>query len=120
MENNRTEQKEALETLVEFNDRLLNNMGIITKELSGERKEDTDKFLKDIINSVNWEIGVMNGTLPLLNEGKERVNKEQFNSKVLKFGEAVQANDDAKIAEAMRELMPEFEGLGKAAKEVME
>lgn len=119
MENNRTEQKEALETFVEFNDRLLNNMNIITKELSGERKEDTDVFLKDIINAVNWEIGVMNGTLSLLNEGKERVNKEQFNSKILKFGEAVQENDDAKLVEAIQEMIPEFEGLGKAAKEVI-
>lgn len=119
MENNRAEQKEALETLVDFNDRLLNNMRIITGELSEGRKEDTDAFLKDIINVVNWEIGVMNGTLSLLNEGKERVNKEQFNSRVLKFGEAVQANDDAKTAEAIKELIPEFEGLGKAAREVI-
>lgn len=119
MEENRAEQKEALETLVGFNERLLKNMGIITKELSGERLEDTDAFLKDIINAVNWEIGVMNGTLSLLNEGKERINKEQFNSKVLKFGEAIHANDDAKMAEAVKELIPEFEGLGEAAKEVI-
>ena len=35
MEENRLEQKEALQTLVEFNERLVKNMNIIVKELSG-------------------------------------------------------------------------------------
>ena len=118
MEDNRTEQKEALETLVEFNERLLKNMNIAVKELSGERLDDTDKFVKSIIDAINWEIGVMNGTLSLLNKDKERVNKEQFNRKVMAFADAVNAKDDAKMADAMKELIPEFEGLGIASKEV--
>ena len=80
---NRKEQKEALETLVEFNKRLVKNMHIIVKELSGERLDDTDKFLKAIVNAMNWEIAVMNGTMTILNEGKQRVDKEAFNKKVL-------------------------------------
>ena len=32
MEDNRAEQKEALEVLIEFNDRVLKNMNIIVKE----------------------------------------------------------------------------------------
>ena len=120
MEDTRLEQKEALETLLEFNERLLKNMSIIVKELSGERLDDTDKFLKSIIDAMNWEIGVMNGTMSLLNEGKERIKKECFNRKVIAFGEAVNAKDDTKIAVAMKELIPEFEGLGVAAKEVIE
>ena len=63
MEDNRAEQKEALETLMEFNTRLVKNMEIITKELSGARLEDTDAFLEDIIKAMNWEIQVMNGTM---------------------------------------------------------
>ena len=119
MEDKRAEQKEALETLVEFNERLLKNMNIVVKELSGARLDDTDKFLKSIIDAMNWEIGVMNGTMSLLNEGGERINKEQFNSKVIVFGEAVNEKDDAKMAAAIKELIPEFEGLGAAAREVI-
>lgn len=119
MEDNRAEQKEALETLMEFNERLLKNMSIAVKELSGERLDDTDKFVKSIIDAMNWEIEVMNGTMSLLNEGKERINKEQFNGKVIAFGDAVNAKDDAKMSIAMKELIPEFEGLGVAAKEVI-
>ena len=73
MEDNREEQREALETLVEFNGRLLKNMNIAVKELSGARLDDTNNFLKSIIDAMNWEIAVMNGTMELLNEGEKRI-----------------------------------------------
>ena len=114
MEDIRNEQKEALETLVEFNEKLVKNMNIIVKELSGQRLDDTDKFLKGIIDAVNWEVQVLNGTMSLLNEDKERINKEQFNSKIVNFGEAIKENDDTKMAAAIKELIPEFENLGPA------
>ena len=44
MQSTREEQKEALETLVEFNERLLKNMKIIVKELSGARLDDGRYF----------------------------------------------------------------------------
>ncbi|MBR2401333.1 MAG: molecular chaperone [Lachnospiraceae bacterium] len=119
MEDNRVEQKEALETLVEFNERLVKNIDIVIKELSGARMDDTDKFLKSIIDAMNWEIAVMNGTMELLNEGKERINKEAFNQKIMAFGEAIKAKDDEKMAEALEVLLPEFTALGNAAKEVI-
>lgn len=119
MEDNRVEQKEALETLVEFNKRLVKNMGIIISELSGQRMEDTDKFLKSIIDAMNWEIAVMNGTMELLNEGKERICKDVFNQKVMVFGDAIKEKDDKKMAKALEMLVPEFTKLGDAAKEVV-
>jgi len=120
MEDNRVEQKEALETLVEFNERLVKNMGIIISELSGQRMEDTDKFLKSIIDAMNWEIAVMNGTMQLLNEGKERICKDAFNQKVMSFGDAIKEKDDKRMAKALEMLVPEFAKLGDAAKEVLE
>lgn len=119
MEDNRAEQKEALEVLAEFNERLVKNMKIIIKELSGGRLEDTDKFLKSIIDAMNWEIQVMNGTMALLNEGKERIVKEQFNISVVRLSDAVTEKDDSRMAEAFKSLLPEFENLGMAAKEVI-
>lgn len=119
MEDNRQEQIEALEVLAEFNTRLIKNMKIVIKELSGARLEDTDNFIKSIIDAMNWEIQVMNGTMELLNEGKERVNKEAFNQKIVAFSEAIAAKDDAKMAAAVEALLPCFEGLGEAAAEVI-
>lgn len=119
MESLKKEQQEALETLVEFNERLLKNMKIIVKELSGKRLDDTDKFLKAIVDAMNWEIAVVNGTSELLNAGKERVNKKVFNERISKFAEALKTNDDGEIAEAIQILIPEFENLNVAAKEVI-
>lgn len=118
MVENRAEQKEALETLMEFNERLLKNMGIIVKELSGARLEDTDVFLEDILKAINWEIQVLNGTMELLNEKEERVNKEAFNQVILELNDAVTEKDDKKMAVAFEKAIPEFEKLGEAAKAV--
>ena len=119
MEDNRKEQVEALETLTEFNDRLVNNMQIIVKYLFVNRLEDTDKFLKSILDAINWEIQVVNGTMEVLNEGKERVNKETFNDAVVALSNAVNAKDDAKMAQAFTAIIPVFEKLGESAKEVI-
>lgn len=119
MENNRQEQREALEVLMGFNDRLVGNMRTITGELLNGRKEDTDKFLKDIMDSVNWEIGVMNGTLSMINEGKVRIDKEQFNQKLMEFSRKIQAEGDKEKVEAVQILIPAFEKLGDAIKEIL-
>lgn len=120
MKDNREIQKEALETLVEFNERLLKNMKILVKELSGARLDDTDQFLKGITDAMNWEIQVMNRTMELLNDGMERINKTVFNNKILQMNAAVAEQDDAKTAEAIKELIPEFENLQAAAASVLE
>ena len=115
MEDNRQERIEALEILKDFNEKLLHNLPILVKELSGERLDDTDQFLKSVLDAMNWEIGVMNGTLSLLNEDEERINKEEFNKCVIAISEAYKAKDDAKLAEAIKAVQPYFEKLGAAA-----
>lgn len=119
MEDNRKEQTEALETLLKFNGRLINNMQIIVKELSGNRLEDTDKFLKLILDAMNWEIQVVNGTMEVLNAGKERVSKEVFNNAVIALSDAVKANDDTMMVKAFATIIPVFEKLGESVKEVI-
>ena len=120
MEDNRREQLEALEVLGEFNERLVKNMKILVKELSGQRLDDTDKFLKSIIDAINWEIQVVNGTMEVLNDGTERLNKESFNAAVVELGKAVGDHDDAEMAGAFEKIIPVFEQLGEAAKKAVE
>ena len=119
MEDNRAEQREALEVLAEFNERLVHNMKILVKELSGERLEDTDKFLQGITDAINWEIQVLNGTMDMLNEGKARVDKEAFNQAVVALSGAIESKDDARMAEEFEHIIPVFEQLGESAKEVI-
>lgn len=118
MINNREEQKEALETLEEFNERLVKNMKIIVKELTGQRLDDTDAFLDGIVKALNWEIQVVNGTMELLNEGKTRLDKEEFNAQIMNLSAAIEAKNDADLAKAFQMMIPEFEKLGAAAEEV--
>ena len=118
MENTRIEQLEALETLIKFNSRLLRNLPTIISELSGNRQEDTDNYLKTIIDAINWELSVINSTLDVLNDGEVRLNKESFNEKVMALNSALSAQSDPETATALRDLVPCFEQLDKAAREV--
>lgn len=119
MEDKRREQAEALGTLAEYNDKVVKNIKILIKELSGKRLDDTDKFQNSILEAINWEIQVVNATLDLLNEGKERVEKDIFNARVTALAAAVQTKEDAQIAEAFSTLLPELVRLGAAAEEVL-
>lgn len=122
MEEIRKEQIEALEVFCNFNERFINNVHTLIKELEGERKEDTDKFLEEIIKEINWEIGVLNGNgmMALINEKKEHIQKADFNNNISKLSKALEEKNDSKIAEALKEALPMFENLGKIAKEILE
>lgn len=78
------EESMFVTTNVEFNERMTKNIKIIVKELPGKRLDDTDKFLKAIMDVISWEIQVVNGTVEVLNEGTERVNKEDLTRGYLK------------------------------------
>lgn len=119
METNRTEQMEALETLCQFNDRLLKNLPTIIGELSGERQPDTDKYLANIVDAVNWEITVMNATSDLLAESGTDLDKESFNRAIQALGAALSSKDDAGIARALEGIIPHFQSLGDAAKKAV-
>lgn len=120
MENNKTEQLEALKILSEFNERLLKNLPTIIQELSGERRADTGEYLKNIIDSINWEISVTASTLDIINDGRERLDKEDFNQKVMALSSALSSNTDSEIAAALKDLIPCFTALGGAVREVLQ
>lgn len=120
MENNRQEQVEALEVLEGFNERLLKNMRIIVKELSGKRLDDTDAFLKAIIDAINWEIQVVNGTISLLNDGENRLDKDAFNNAIVELNDAILCKKDEEMAQKFEAVIPEFEKLQSVVHTVLE
>ena len=120
MENQRSEQIEALEVLMDFNDRLVHNVKILIKELSGNRLPDTNNLMKSILDAMNWEIEVMNGTMEVLTEGGRTIDKEGFNAKALELGDAVSSHNDARMAAAFGEILPYFEKLGEIAKQALQ
>lgn len=118
METNLKEQKEALEVLSGFNSRLVGNMEIAVQELSGNRKEDTDKLVKSITDAVNWEVQVLNSTMDLLNKDKVRIEKTAFNAAITEFSNALQQGADDALAAALKTMLPQFKNLGEAVKEI--
>lgn len=119
MDENRSEQMEALGTLCQVNDRLLRNLPTIIGELSGDRQPDTDKYLTNIVDTINWEITVMNATSDLLAESGEAVDKEDFNRSIQALSAALSSKEDSKIARALQDMMPQFELLGGAIKKIV-
>ncbi|MDE5892425.1 MAG: molecular chaperone [Acetatifactor sp.] len=119
METTVMEQMEALQTLAQFNDRLLKNLPTVISELTGDKKSDTDVYLKNIIDVIGWEISVINATSSLLETARTHMDKEHFNQSVLALNEALSSGADSKIAAALQELVPHFETLAAAAEEVL-
>lgn len=119
MDELREQQVEALEVLCSYNERFLNSIHTIIPELEGNRKEDTDEFLAGIVKGINWEIGILNGTMELINEKEERIRKEEFNANIMKLSKALEEKDDEEIAKALKEALPLFEKLGEIAKETI-
>lgn len=117
MEDLRKEQEEALGVLYEYNQKLVKAIHTVILELREGRKEDTEEFLNTIINGLNWEIEVFNGTMSLINEKENVIDKTEVNTKVIVLGDALKAKDDARIADAFENgilpVLGEFEAVSK-------
>ena len=119
MEDIRAQQIEALEVFKNYNSRLVKSMDSIIPELEGDRQDDTDKFLDEIVKGINWEIGILNGTMDFINEKEERIKKEEINASILKLSKALEGKKDSEIAASLKETLPVFENFGKVAAEVL-
>lgn len=118
MEDKRKEQKEALQTLIEYSPKLLKAMYTVAEELKGNRQPDTDEYLKTIINGMNWELQVVNGTIDYLNEEEVKIDKEKANNIIIGFDKVYKEKDDEKLSEFLKEqIIGLFEQIEAAAKE---
>lgn len=119
MDNKRREQLEAIETLSEYNERVVKNIPILIRELSGKRLDDTDKFQSSILSAINWEIQVLNATLEVINENMEKISKEEFNDSVVNLNRALETHDDSRLVESFEGILNELKKLDKAIKETL-
>ena len=115
MEDLKEQQVEALQVLKEYNEKLTKSVLLVVEELRGKRQKDTDEFLKKIIEGINWEIQIYNGTKDVV-----RVDREEMNRHIVAFGEAVQAKEDTKLADSFEiDILPLLAKLGDAAGELL-
>ena len=121
MSENRAEQIEALQALLEYSPRLIHGMQAITTELEGERKPDTDEYLRAVINGINWEIEIVNGTKEVLSEQEIHVDRDEINGILMEFSDCFAKKDDYGMAVLFfQKIIPFFETLEKAARNVVE
>ncbi len=120
MEQLREEQKEALQVGQEYLIKLIAGMEELVPELKGDRKEDTDDFMKQCLEGLNWLIQIYNVTSDYINEGKVRIEKEKVNESIQKFNEAIKSKDDKRIADSIeKNLLGFLHNLSKAIGEVI-
>lgn len=104
MENaNKKEQLEALNAVIEYNEKLIPAIKEVILELDGEQKEDTYSYLDYILKGVNWVIQVVNGTRSLLNENGINIDKDEMNQMIASLNNAVKEKDGAAIVHCLKE-----------------
>lgn len=120
MEDLRTQQLEALEGIQEYNKKLKPGVKNVIDELRGEKQPDTDEFFKTVTTGINWVIEVVNLIMPMLNEEKERINKEAVNAQVVALSDAISKKDEDKIAAILEQgILAFLETLDCAAEELL-
>lgn len=101
MDDYRQQQVEALQVAHEYSAKLINGINNVLTELKGNRLLDTDEYLKEIVNGINWLIEVTNKTLEVINEKEVLIDKERVNDAINEFGAALSKKDDEQIAGAL-------------------
>ena len=98
MDDYRQQQVEELHVAHEYSTKIINGINTVTAELKGGRLLDTDEYLKEIVNGINWLIEVTNRTLDVINENELLIDKERVNDAINEFGAALSKKDDEQIA----------------------
>ena len=98
----RSQQMEALQTVNEYIEKLIPGMETVIGELNGEKQEDTDAYLIQIIEGLNWVIEVFNGTMSLINEEQEIIKKDEINREVISLSDALISHNDERTATVLQ------------------
>jgi len=106
MEEMRKQQLEALEIAVPYCKRMSAALEQVIKELKGDKQEDTDTYINDVVlKGLNWIFSVFNGTQDIVNEKEVIIDKDKVNESVQMLNEGNTENDDNKRAEALEGIL---------------
>ena len=121
MEERERLQRNVLQELVAYSNNLIPALQIMIEELRGEDLEDTNAFLNDVINGINWEIEVYNQCASLLNEKSSYIDKKAMITAVKHLGISLSSGDKLLVADCLEsDFLPFLNKLDLAAKLVLE
>lgn len=121
MEEREQLQREVLKELISYSDNLIPALQTVIEELRGEGKEDTNDFLNEIINGINWEIEVYNQCAVLINEKSNYIDKKTMIAAVKNLGISLSSGDVLQVADCLeQDFLPFLNKLALASKMVVD
>lgn len=101
MEDIRQQQIEALGMAAEYIEKLIPAMKEIIPELRGQELPDTQDFLNQQMDGLNFVIDIINGTMSLVNEKETILIKDKMEEKVQNLNRALGAQMNPQIADVL-------------------
>lgn len=120
MDNLQEQKKEALQAVNEYLQKLIPGMGTLCGELKGNRQPDTDVFLNQCVDGLNWVIEAYNRASDVMDAEKIQDSKQEMNGRLMELGTAIREKEDGKIAEILEGAVVPFlkdlsEAIGQSA-----
>ncbi len=120
MENLQEQKKEAMQAVGEYLQKLIPGIGTLCGELQGNRQSDTDVFLNQCIDGLNWVIEAYNRASDVLDAERIHSSKQEMNDRLMDLGAAIRDKEDGKIAEILESAVVPFlkdlaEAIGQSA-----
>jgi hypothetical protein len=114
-------QRDVLLELISYSDSLIPALQDVIEELRGEAKEDTNDFLKEVINGINWEIEVYNQCASLINAKSNYIDKKAMIVAVKNLGISLNSGNQLRIADCFeQDFLPFLNKLALAAQKAVE
>lgn len=92
-------QREVLKELISYSERLIPAVQDIIEELRTEVKADTNDYLNEVINGINWEIEVYNQCADLINVNSNYIDKKVMIEAVQHLGTSLNSGDYQQVAD---------------------
>lgn len=108
MEPTREQKLEAVRGICEYDKKLIDACEEIIIALCEGKVSVQSPLLANIIQGINWTVEVLNRTMDMFNEGRERLNKEELNSALVSFSTAYESGEEGRIAEALQNAILPF------------
>lgn len=114
-------QRQILNELNDYSDKIIYAVEEIINELRDGRNEDTDDLFNFVIQGINWVIEVFNGCEDIINNEKQLVDKAKMAQAVKRLGTVLKEKDDVKIAACLQvDFLPFLSSMQSASEMVDE
>ena len=121
MEQREQLQRDVLEELISYSEKLIPAVHAVIEELKENEQADTNEFLSEVITGINWEIEVYNQCASLINSKRSYIDKKSMITAVSNLGRVLKSGDNQQIATCLEvDFLPFLNKLALASKQVIE